>query len=137
MAERRKFDLIPGTNQDNLIIGVVLACGVYITMQGGKAEAWREAVSTGGPAVAALYYGKKHEEAVKEEAKKQGWEEGFNTLNPRLRTEEVVGNIASTIGVTVAKQAAGQMIERAAESWFQDPEPEKEARRGRRERRER
>lgn len=132
-----KIDLIPGTDQDNAIIAVIAACGIYIAMQGGADRAWREAVSVGGPTITALYYGKKHEEAAKEKAKKEGWEEGFNTLNPRLRTEEVVGNIASTIGVTVAKQAAGQMIERAAESWFQDPEPEKEARRGRRERRER
>lgn len=116
-----KLDLIPGTNQDTLILGVIAAAAAYITMNGGKPEAWREAVSTGGPAIAALYYGKKHEDVVKEQAKKEGWEEGFNTLNPRLRAE----NVVSSIGTTVAQHVAGKVIERAAQSWFQDPEPEK------------
>lgn len=86
MAERKRFDLIPGTDQDALIVGIVAAAAIFIALGRGAAERWEQAVKLGGPPAAALYYGKRKADKAKE----MGFEEGYNTYNPALHINELM-----------------------------------------------
>lgn len=141
-----KIDVIPGTDQDLLILAIVAAAGIYIATGGGANERWKQATQTGGPAAAALYYGKRKTQ----KAAQKGFEEGFNTLNPELHVEELMGlnqsgfrgngqpdapglakRVASGVASGVATAAAAEMIDRgidyAVDRFTGDrgkPEPE-------------
>ena len=128
----RKFDLIPGTEYDALIVGILCLALGYIGSQGWKDEAWIKAGTTGGPAAATLLWGKTKQEKEAEEARKRGWDEGFNTFNPELHVDELIEkrqSPAATIGKAVARKAAETAIDVAADqaldrvqSWFEDPD---------------
>ena len=118
-----------------LILGIIAACGIYIATGGGAAERWKQATTAGGPPTAALMYGKKKEEKAKKRGEAQGFDKGYNTLNPALRVEEIINAARSPLGDAtmsvgkamvggVAQEAAGRMLESGAQTargWFEDP----------------
>lgn len=112
-----KIDLIPGTDQDLLILGVIAAAGAYIWLGNGAPERWKEAVGYGGPPAAALMYGKKKTEKTAKEAEERGFGKGFNTYNPKLHIDELVQVSQSPVGQavmgaagTVATGVAGGVV---------------------------
>lgn len=153
MAERKKFDLIPGTEYDGLIVTILALAVGFVASQNFREEAWVKAASTAGPASGTLLWAKKKEEKEVEVAKKKAYDEGFNTINPALRVEEIIekargpammvgGAVAAGVATAVAQEAASRGVDYAveeAQDWFQEPEaeqePEREERRERKERR--
>lgn len=131
----RKFDLVPGTEYDALIVGIACLAIGFVASQGWKEDAWMKAASTTGPAGAALLWSKTKEQKEAEEAHKRGWEEGYNTFNPELHVDELIEkrqSPAATIGKAVARKAAETAIDVAADqaldqvqSWFEDPDRKK------------
>ena len=83
---RNRFDLIPGTDHDVLILAIVGAAGVFIALGRGAVDRWEKAVATAGPPAAALYYGKRR---VQQEGAKK-FREGFETFNPELHVGDLV-----------------------------------------------
>lgn len=104
----RKFDLIPGTDFDGLIIGIVGLALLYVGTGGWVADRWKEAASTAGPAAAGLIFGKRKGE-------KEGFEHGYNTYNPRLHIDELLGGrgVADAVGGAVAGAVADQVADAA------------------------
>lgn len=115
MTQRRRprFDFIPGTDQDVVIVLIIGLAMAYIATGRWAAERWREAAGVAGPAAGGILYGKKKGE-------KDGWERGYNTLNPELHVDEIIarrsgvgGQIASTVAQGVVAGVAGAAVDHA------------------------
>lgn len=108
---RPKFDIIPGTDHDVLIVGIIAAAGVFIALGRGAVDRWEKAVATAGPPAAALYYGKRR---VQQEGAKK-FREGFETFNPELHVDELINSreiarAARGGGSGVASMVAGGVM---------------------------
>lgn len=108
-----KIDLIPGTDFDGLILGIVGLALLYVASGGWVEQRWKEAAATAGPAAGTLIWGKRKGE-------RDGFEKGYRTFNPELHVDEIIQardrSIAGQLADGVVNGVAGALVERATDT---------------------
>ena len=109
-----KIDLIPGTDFDGLVVGIVGLALLYVGTGGWVEQRGKEAAATAGPAAGTLIWGKRKGE-------KEGFEKGYRTFNPELHVDEIIQarqgpGIAGRLADGVVNGVADAVVERAADT---------------------
>jgi hypothetical protein len=119
-APKRRFDFIPGTDQEPLILLILALAIGFVASQGWRESAWAQAAATAGPAAGGVIYGKKKGERQGfEEGEDRGFERGYWTPNPAITPEErgggIVARVADNMAQGVVSGVTGAVADRAAD----------------------
>ena len=82
-----RVDLFPGTDQDPVILLITGLALLYVGTGGWTEQRWREALAAAAPPISILL----------------GYRVGYNTLNPKLHVEEIMGLRADSIAGRVVR----------------------------------
>ena len=114
-----KIDIFPGREDDALIIALAAGALLYIGtgVNAWAEEKWARAGGGVGSGAALLKIGKTA-------GRKDGFEDGYWTENPKLRRGgDGAAGFGAAVAGGVASAAANRAIDAAAERFFSTPEP--------------